>query len=165
MQQSDVLGRRIGAAIIDLGIALLIVLVVGGIVGNEVAADAPVSARFGALDRVLILSLVFAYYWGTETVWAQTLGKRALGIRVERVDGSKATAGATFLRTLLRAVDGLLFYLVGLIAILATGQRRQRIGDLAAKTRVVSATQPHDRPDPPSRPPPDDEDVLGQIMR
>lgn len=167
MQQSDVLGRRIGAAIIDLCIVVLIVLVVGGTVGNNVASGAPASARFGALDRVLLIVLVFGYFWASEAIWAQTIGKRVLGIRVERVDGTKASVGAIFVRTLLRAVDGLFIYIVGLIAIFATGPRRQRLGDMAARTRVVSATQPPpddpSSPSPRSRPP--DEDVLAQIMR
>ncbi|HEX8087055.1 MAG TPA: hypothetical protein VF529_22445 [Solirubrobacteraceae bacterium] len=40
-------------------------------------------------------------------------------------------------RTLLRMLDGLFFYAVALAVVLATGQRRQRIGDLAAGTVVV----------------------------
>ena len=164
MEQTDVLGRRIGAAIIDIGIAIIIVLLVGSVIGNDVAADAPASARFGTLDRVVILGLVFTYYFATELVWGQTIGKRVLDIRVERVDGTKATPGAIFVRTLLRAIDGILFYLVALIAVLATGPRRQRLGDIAAKTRVVSASRPPiDTSTPPERPP--DEDVLAQIMR
>jgi len=164
MEQTDVLGRRIGAAIIDIGIAIIIVLLVGSVIGNDVASDAPTSARFGTLDRIVILGLVFAYYFATEMVWGQTVGKRVLDIRVERVDGTKATPGAILIRTLLRAIDGILFYLVALIAVLATGPRRQRLGDIAAKTRVVSASQPpRDASTPPERPP--DEDVLAQIMR
>ncbi|MEA2424270.1 MAG: hypothetical protein QOH13_680 [Thermoleophilaceae bacterium] len=167
MQHSDVLGRRIGAALIDIGIVFVLMLLVGGIFGNDAAPDAPASARYGALDRVLILSLVFAYFWGTETVWAQTLGKRALGIRVVGLGGSKATAGAILVRTVLRIVDFLpAFYIVGLIAILATGPRRQRVGDLAARTRVVLASEQPD--EPPSAAPPSptgDDDVLSQIMR
>lgn len=166
MQQSDVLGRRIGAALIDIGIVVVLMLLVGGIFGNDAAPDAPASARYGALDRVLILCLVFGYFWGTETVWAQTLGKRALGVCVVGVGGSRATAGATLVRTILRIVDFLpAFYIVGLVAILATGPRRQRVGDLVAKTRVVSAGKQAD--EPPSRPPPPtgDDDVLSQIMR
>lgn len=162
--QTEVLGRRIGAAVIDIGVVLVIVLLVGGIVGNDTAPGAAESARFGTLDRLLVLGLVFAYYWISETLWAQTLGKRVLGIRVVRDDGSKAGAGATFVRTLLRAVDALPgFYLVGFIAIFVTGPRRQRVGDLAAKTRVVAADAPTDLPPPP--PPPTDEDVLASIMR
>lgn len=166
MQQSDVTGRRVGAAIIDLGIVVVLVLVVGGLVGNDVPKGASASARFGALDRVLILGLIFAYYWGFEAIWGQTLGKRALGIRVARVDGSKASVGATFLRTLLRIVDGFPgIYIVGLISIFATGSRRQRVGDLAAKTRVVAADAPTDELPPAPPPPPSDDDVLAQIMR
>jgi uncharacterized RDD family membrane protein YckC len=166
MQQSDVLGRRIGAALIDIGIVVVLMLLVGGIFGNDAASDAPASARYGALDRVLILCLVFGYFWGTETVWAQTIGKRVLGIRVIAVGGARATAGATLVRTILRIVDFLpVFYIVGLVVVLATGPRRQRIGDLAAKTRVVLAGDRSD--EPPSAPPPPtaDEDVISQIMR
>ena len=43
---------------------------------------------------------------------------------------------------MLRLIDGLFFYLVGLITILATGQRRQRLGDMAGRTRVVAAQDP-----------------------
>ena len=164
MEQTDVLGRRIAAALVDLGLVLVVLLLVGGIVADEKAAGEPDSARFGPLDRLLILTLVVGYYWVTETVWAQTIGKRVMRIRVERTDGSKATAGPILVRTLLRVVDGIFFYLVGLVAILATGERRQRLGDMAAKTRVVAD---HGPPKPKDEPPerPDDEDVLAQIMR
>ncbi len=166
MQQSDVLGRRIGAAIIDLLIVVLIALLVGGIIGNDVGADAPASARFGTLDRVVIVALIFLYYFACEAFWrGQTVGKRVLDIRVERVDGTMAGPGTILVRTLLRAVDGIFFYVVGLIVIFATGARRQRLGDMAAKTRVVSASAPpQDQPKGPAPPPPD-EDVLAQIMR
>jgi uncharacterized RDD family membrane protein YckC len=165
MEQPDVLGRRIGAGVIDIGIVFVIVLLVGGIFGSEVGPDASASARFGAGDRLLIVVLVFGYYWGTEALWGgQTLGKRVLGIRVVRADGTKAGAGAIFVRTLLRIVDGLFLYLVALITVLATGPRRQRLGDLLAKTRVVAAEAPIDEPQAPP-PPPSDDDVLAQIMR
>lgn len=47
-----------------------------------------------------------------------------------------ASWGAVVVHNLLRIVDGIFFYLVGLIVMLAT-QRKQRVGDLAAKTVVV----------------------------
>ena len=161
MEQPDVLGRRIGAAIIDLGIVILIALLVGGIFGSDVGPDAPASSRYGAGDRLLIIVLVFGYYWATEAfMGGQTLGKRVLGIRVVRVDGSPAGPGAIFVRTLLRVVDGILVYLVAFISVFATGPRRQRLGDLAAKTRVVAADAPTDAPPTAPPPPPSDEDVL-----
>jgi hypothetical protein len=45
-------------------------------------------------------------------------------------------------RTVLWVVDGAGGYIVGLIVMLATGQRRQRLGDLAAGTIVVDASAP-----------------------
>ena len=82
-----------------------------------------------------------------------------------RVDGSRPGAGPIAVRTLLRAIDGLFVYLVALVAIFATGPKRQRLGDMAAKTRVVAADAPVDRPPAAPPPPPSDEDVISQIMR
>jgi uncharacterized RDD family membrane protein YckC len=165
MEHTDVVGRRIGAGIIDIGIIIVIVLLVGGIIGNDTAADPPDSARFGTLDRLAILVLAFGYYAVCEGVWAQTIGKKVLGIRVVNVDGSKPGTGPVLIRTILRIVDSFPgFYLVGLISIFATGPRRQRVGDMAAKTRVVAVDETIDEPPAPP-PPPSDEDVLSQIMR
>ena len=43
-----------------------------------------------------------------------------------------------FVRTLLRIIDGLAFYLIGFIVILVT-EKKQRIGDFTAGTIVVKA--------------------------
>jgi hypothetical protein len=56
-----------------------------------------------------------------------------------RADGRPAGMGEIGVRTILRVIDN---YLVGLIVMLATGERRQRIGDLAAGTIVVDASGP-----------------------
>ena len=55
-------------------------------------------------------------------------------------------------------------YIVGAITVYATGPRRQRLGDIAAKTNVVAEdTPPPTPPEPRERP--DDDDVLAQILR
>ena len=41
------------------------------------------------------------------------------------------------MRTVLRVVDGIGLYIVGLIVMLATGQRRQRLGDMAAGVNTI----------------------------
>ena len=61
--------------------------------------------------------------------------------RRSRVHGSGARSGplgwrATFLRNLLRPIDGLVLYLVGFIVI-CVSPRRQRIGNRVAVTIVV----------------------------
>src|SRR5262249_60607544 len=63
-----------------------------------------------------------------------------LGRRVVRPGGSRASAAAVAGRTLLRLIDWLpALYLTGFITVLATGPRRQRLGDLAARTGVARA--------------------------
>jgi len=165
MTAPDVTGRRVGAGLIDIGIVVALLFLIAGIFGTDAGPDASVTARLGPRDRALFFILTFAYFFGTEAVWAQTLGKRALNLHVRAVDGSKPTSTAVLVRNVLRFVDWLPFlYIVGAIAVFTTGPKRQRIGDLAAKTRVVAVDAPPDEPDAPP-PPPDDEDVLAQVLR
>lgn len=89
---------------------------------------------------LVYLAVLLAYYFVFEVALGQTIGKRLLGLRVVRADGSRPPVAAIAVRTLLRIVDWLpALYLLGFLAMLATGQRRQRLGDLAAKTRVARA--------------------------
>jgi len=66
-----------------------------------------------------------------------TPGKKALGLRVVKQNGTPVDLGASLIRNLLRVVDGLpLLFPVGLVAMLITRGFR-RVGDLAAGTIVV----------------------------
>jgi uncharacterized RDD family membrane protein YckC len=88
-----------------------------------------------------------------------------LGLRVVGADGGPASAGAILVRNVVRFVDWLpLLYIVGAISLFATGPRRQRLGDLAAKTRVVAIGTEPDEPAPPP-PRPSDEDVIASVLR
>ena len=138
---TDVVGRRIGALIID-GILLGVVFVVIGLAtGGGSASHGHAGVHLGTSATLVWLACVYAYYFICEATTGQTLGKKLLGIRVANLDGTKAGAGAVLVRTVLRLIDALpILYIVGLISVLATGrERRQRIGDLAAGTTVVAA--------------------------
>ena len=68
------------------------------------------------------------------------MGKLLVGLRVVRAGGGRPSVWKVATRTVLRVVDWLpLLYLVGFIAMLATGARRQRLGDLAAGTGIARA--------------------------
>jgi uncharacterized RDD family membrane protein YckC len=130
--------RRVLAALVDLAI------VVAGTVVILAAADALSgdSSDFrGALSAV-ILGWALYYYFALESGEGQTVGKKLLKLRVVRADGRPAGMREIAVRTVLRVVDGVGGYIVGLIVMLATGQRRQRLGDLAAGTIVVDASAP-----------------------
>ncbi len=71
----------------------------------------------------------------------QTLGKRAMSIRVVLLNGNQPTLGAYILRWLLILIDTeLLTPIVAIITIAATG-KGQRVGDIAAGTAVIKTTK------------------------
>jgi uncharacterized RDD family membrane protein YckC len=139
-----VLGRRIAAGLIDVGLLFALFIVLGVTIGdtgsNKSSGSTSGSVSLSGGPFLLYIGLVLAYYFVLEAAVAATVGKLLLGLRVAGRDGGPTTAGAIALRTIVRIVDWLpLVYLVGFIAMLATGTRRQRLGDLAAKTSVVRA--------------------------
>ena len=125
--------RRIAAALIDLAI------VVGGAFVIGFAAGLSGVGEGGAGLTAVVLAWALYYYFACESSGGQTLGKKAMKLRVVRMDGGTAGMGDIGVRTILRLIDGLFLYLVGLVVMLATGKRRGRLGDLAARTKIVSA--------------------------
>src|SRR4051794_24617759 len=120
--------RRILAAIVDL------VIVAAGALVILYAGDALTGDRGGALAAV-ILGWALYYYFALESGAGQTVGKKLMNLRVVCADGRPAGMREIAVRTILRVVDGIGMYIVGLVVMLVTGERRQRIGDLAAGTR------------------------------
>lgn len=87
----------------------------------------------------------FVFFWGYyiffEILWnGQTPGKRWVGLRVIRVDGTPITVSEVIIRNLVRIIDFLpSAYGVGVVVMFINTNSR-RVGDLAAGTIVV-----HDR--------------------
>ena len=103
----------------------------------------PVALILGGRAQLTLLILVtlaaeFVYFSVCEGVLGTTLGKRLFGLRVVRAaDGRPCGPFAALVRTVLRMVDNILFSLPGITAIVYS-PRRQRFGDRAARTLVVS---------------------------
>ncbi len=146
--EREVVARRIAAFLIDM-------IVVGAILGAFAIAGVllliPVLALALVedpilaidLDWIILISLTasagwFPYSFLLEGFAGQTLGKKAMGIVVVKTDGSPCTYLASFERNLLRVIDGMGYYLIGLMVMLLS-KRRQRIGDHVAETVVVKA--------------------------
>jgi len=137
-----VLGLRIAAALIDLVLLAGLFVIMGATVG-ETSTTGGFYVSLNGWWLVAFVALALLYYFALEAVTGQTVGKRVLGLRVTRA-GERASVGAVAVRTLLRVVDVLPgTYLVGFITVLATGARRQRLGDLAAGTSVVRTPVGH----------------------
>jgi uncharacterized RDD family membrane protein YckC len=147
----DVLGRRVLAGLIDVAVLAALFVVMGVLFGgthsqrvtsvaNPRIHETTSSVSLSGVPFALFVTLCLAYYFVLELRSGQTLGKRAMTLRVVDIDGGAPSVRAVFLRTLGRVIDVLpLFYLVGLIA-LAFGQPRQRIGDRLAHTTVAAGT-------------------------
>lgn len=103
-------------------------------------------ALFGKGGNGLAMLLMFALLWAYSVVcevWldGQTLGKRALGLRVVKADGTPVTWLPSVVRNLLRAVDALPgVYGVGLASTLIDPHAR-RLGDIVAGTMVIHAQE------------------------
>jgi uncharacterized RDD family membrane protein YckC len=132
--------RRVAAGAIDLAVVGAVALVL------RAAAGGGLDLALGALA----VGWGLFYCFACESAGGQTLGKALLGLRVRSAGGGPADERAIALRTLLRLVDGIGFYVVGLLAMLRSGERRQRLGDSVGGTVVVSATEaPAARPSAP----------------
>jgi uncharacterized RDD family membrane protein YckC len=67
----------------------------------------------------------------------QSFGKRAIGIKVVKLDGSQPSIGSYLIRWLFRIVDiWTMWGIVSIITIIING-KGQRLGDIAARTTVV----------------------------
>ena len=132
------IGDRILANLIDYliylgwGIAAVLVFKGGSLQGE-------LSTFFIILILVLPISfypLLTEYFLN-----GQTLGKRAMKIRVLRIDGGKPTLGAYILRWLLIVVDCQIFTPLVAVVAVAAGGKGQRVGDIAAGTAVVKTNK------------------------
>jgi uncharacterized RDD family membrane protein YckC len=130
--------RRVLAALIDLAVVAVgaaAILAAAGVLGESVS-------EVGAPLALVSLGWALYYYFACESGNGQTLGKRVMRIRVVRADGEPAGMREIGIRTALRVIDMQFVYLVGLIVMMATGERRGRLGDLAAGTMIVAADEP-----------------------
>lgn len=134
----QVLGRRIVAALLDILLLGIVFVILGIITGGAHSGPNSASVTLGAGGTIVLFLIAGIYYFGCESTTGQTIGKRLVGIRVKNDDGTPASNRGVAIRTILRIVDVLpLLYLIGFVAMMATGVRRQRVGDLAGRTIVT----------------------------
>jgi uncharacterized RDD family membrane protein YckC len=98
--------------------------------------------EIGITFRIL-LNLPYVFYHLLSEVFmdGQSIGKKAMNIKVVKLDGSQPSLGSYLLRWLLRMIDVLLSFGVVAMATISASQKGQRLGDIAAGTAVVSTRQ------------------------
>lgn len=126
--EQDVILPRVGAFIIDHVVSFVVAVAIGLVFGLATGSS-------GAIYLGVLIG-VFGYFIVLEGLTGQTLGKMAFGVIVVKSDGSAIGFGDAAIRNILRLIDGILTYAVGLVVMLLS-DRRQRVGDHAAGTVVV----------------------------
>lgn len=121
-----------GIDLVIMGMMLMFAIVVVGLF----------TVVAGGLAVALYFVLAFVVQWGYGAVCeyqfgGQTVGKRAVGIRVLQASGTRITWSQAAVRNLVRVVDALpIVYLAGGLCALLDEHGR-RLGDIAAGTVVV----------------------------
>jgi uncharacterized RDD family membrane protein YckC len=143
------IGSRFLASILDTIIVVLLqvaILVVLTLTMNAFEGTAWADQLSGWI--VAIFGLIAAiFYWGYyiffEMLWnGQSPGKRWVGLRVIRADGTPITLSESLIRNIARIIDFLpAAYGVGVVTMFIDKQSR-RLGDLAAGTLVVQDRPP-----------------------
>ena len=127
-------GDRILAYLID---SLILVLYIIGIIAIGISADIEIWWLYGVAIGMpyLLYHVLFEIFMN-----GQTPGKRAMKIKVVRLDGTSPAIGDYLLRWLFAIVD--FHILSGAIAliVISAGGKGQRVGDIVAGTCVVKLT-------------------------
>ncbi len=130
------LWRRALAGLIDIGLPAVVVMAYFDMDPAQLRQRWPGVQTDPAhiLPAVSVMVLFLFHVTVSELLTATTLGKRIMGLRVARRDGSRPNTGQLLLRNLLKAFDLITPWLLVLPVLSPT---RERLGDLAAKTVVV----------------------------
>ncbi len=144
--------RRLGAALLDFTLLLILQVWTGDVFGvTTVTGGSPIRSTAGyaflttrvIVDLPYLMLLAVAYFSLQEALFGATWGKLLAGLRVVDTGGRRPVLGAVLVRNIVRLVDAWpLLFSIGVIGIVAalTSPRRQRLGDRVAGTLVVRAT-------------------------
>ena len=88
-----------------------------------------------ATDLFMFIGIYMGHVLAGELIWHRSLGKYLVGLEVVTLEGKAPAAGAMVVRNLVRVPE----YAVGVVLLyLIMSERRQRLGDLLARTVVVA---------------------------
>lgn len=136
------LGERFVAFLIDALILLTYITIMENVVALSDIFSTDDWTRRGFLG--LFMLPAFFYSLLCHIIFGgQTIGKKVLKIKVVRLDGAPTQWYNLLVRWMLRIVDVWMFFSsIGVISILLS-DKKQRVGDAAAGTVVISVKQKH----------------------
>lgn len=125
---------RVSAFLIDLLILWLLSFGTGFFFGDYFVNDDSIGFHFTGWPGFFLFLIEVGLIPVQEGLTGRTIGKRVVQIKVLKADFSETSVDRSIIRHLFDVVD--LMFLVGLLVASAT-PKRQRIGDIIAKTVVV----------------------------
>ena len=127
------IGERLLAYILDFAIKVGYLIVAGYVFGAFDNMD-----EWSQIGINTLLSFPYIFYTLTleSLLEGQTIGKKAMKIRVVKIDGYQASLSDYLVRWFFRIVDIFMFGLGFFVIIF--NKRSQRFGDMAAGTAVIS---------------------------
>jgi len=128
------LGKRYAANVIDYLIFFSLFFVYLFSVGQQ---DENGVYRVTGMGALIIPIVWIIYFPVTESLWMQTLGKKALNLYVVDFQGHPPGIGQATLRRILDLVEIVFLGMPSLLSI-NYSSRNQRIGDMLAGTTVIS---------------------------
>ena len=122
------LAQRVYAMLFDAGVLFVTIF---GLPVLLAPLGLPDAVR-GYLYAAIFLSALLAYDPWLVFLFGQTLGHRAMGIKVLRADGGRVSLGAAYVRFIVKSATGLYSFAT------MAGQRQLALQDIVTKTKVVS---------------------------
>jgi uncharacterized RDD family membrane protein YckC len=143
------LGRRSLGGLIDLAVVLGPVMLIGGYDAREMYHHWPTSPGPGMtwpgmLPGVIVVVGFVAHTTVAEVFTGRSLGKWLLKMRVANLQGEPASKAQRLSRSLLKVFDVIAWLPLVLPLI---GPYRQRLGDIVARTVVVTGTKQPEKPE------------------
>jgi len=148
---------RLIAYIIDSIIIGIVVAIIDFIIAFSIVLSGAFFLFVGYYLFFLVFGLLsILYFIILDVVWGATIGKRLLGLEVQKVQGGRVSFGQSIIRNISK-IFVLFLFLDWLIAVVTAGNdRRQKLTDRWAGTTVAQVKQPFQTATttPPSSPPP-----------
>lgn len=126
--------RRIIGGVVDSILMIFFSMIYVVIFGEKMLDGTYHITGFSA---ILLFVLIYLYFVIMEAKTGRTIGKYVAKTKVVNERGQKISWGQSLVRNFIRVVDGLFFYVIGLLAILIS-KKNQRLGDMVSKTYVIA---------------------------
>jgi len=126
---------RVFAALVDFVILMLGSYLIAKLSGQTYSEAGRIGFNLTGVPALIAFGFAFLLLPVNEGLTGQTLGKRVFNIVVVKNDYTKVNLISSIVRHLFDMVD--CFFFIGLI-VAASNPTKQRIGDLVAKTYVVT---------------------------